>query len=735
MDFWFFGSLSILVTAVTTVLVLFVSHLLQFTLKKLGCLENAKKLQRKFQGMIFTSPNLRLSRLHLMTAGIFLAIFLIFLPYCYNLEKFWGDDHLYIRPVLLALFQSFRTFVFGVDFEDFVSIVPVTSTVLRARFSLYTIVLYFLAPLLTVGNVLSLFSDLLNRIHLHLFCKKDIYVLSELNDHSIALAESIAEDKENDGAKIVFCGVSKSQTLLREQRIDAIYLKDDVCDIHFRKKGGILRFFLISDDVTRNTTHAIRLNELQKKRKSKRKTSVYVFSADHATDYILDTLDLGENLLSSTFDQVAKIHAGDALHLPDSEEEYGKMLGNFSIRRIDPVQNLVWDVLKGNDYADYKKIQETINQCGTEPKVLSLSILGMGDHGTQLLKTAVWFFQRKGVRVEMNIFDMGGANGDARKRLQQECPELVEERHKDKDAEDNGCYDIKFFSTNCFSSDFDTLLQTQCSRIAKTNLIFIGLGDDDANIRAAKTMQMIFARITEKESIPMPFIYAVVHNKEKATTLNTVEGKSESTLRFVGAHSSCYSYEKLKETDMLERQAFKFHLEWAVKENQLRNCYEDGGKEDSKRADHDLCRNFRQDVLAEYGGKEPTDWGDAKYYYKDKNNIPNYNGHVMIDALKEDVAKYICNSYCRNSSLAKALHKEALRNCSKEAEAVCLEGGSPVCACDNCNSRRKTEHMRWNTYMRALGYRKTDGNSDKIAKLHNNLRPWSKLPVRVRFKD
>ena len=733
MDFWFFGSLSILVAAVTTVLVLFVSPLLKFILKRLGGLERARRLQRKLQEMIFTRQDLRLSRLHLMTAGIYIAIVLVFLPYYYDDQTFWGDGYLYIRPVLLSLFQTFRTFVFGVDFEDFVKIVPQTSTVLRAGFSLYTMVLYFFAPLLTVGNVLTLFRNLYHRIYLRLFCRKNIYILSELNEHAIALAESIAKDKGNDRACIVFCGVTKQQReLLREQQVDAIYLKNDVCDIRFRKRGGLLRFFLISDNVTRNTTHAIRLNELQKK--SKRKTSVYVFSNDPATDYILDTLDLGENLLSPTFDQVAKIPAGVALHLPDSEEEYGKMLGNFSIRRIDPVQNLIWDVLKGNHYSDYISIQETINRCKTEPKVISLAILGMGNHGTQLLKTAVWFFQRKGVRVEVNIFDMGDINGDARKRLQQECPELVEAGDQDENAGYNGCYDIKFFSTNCFSSDFDALLQEEYSRMAKTNLIFIGLGDDDANIRAAKTMQMLFARITKKESASMPFIYAIVHNKEKANTMNAAQfdekGLPVSTLRFVGAHSSCYSYEKLKEADMLERQAFKFHMEWAVMENQLRHCFEDGGEENSERTDHDLCKKFRRDVLEEYG-EEPTDWGDAEYYQV-KGNLPDYNGPVKIETLKKKVTQYIRSSYCRDSSLAKALHKEALLRCGMESACYV---GSPVCACDHCTSRRVTEHMRWNAYMRTLGYRKTDGTTDKIAKLHNNLRPWSELPIRVRFKD
>ena len=455
MDFWFFGSLSILVTAITAVWVLLVYPFLKHAKKRICRRSYLKKLRKKMKEKNFLLKkhqwlNIRITRLQLITAGIYVAFVLLFLPYCYNLKDFWGDEHLYIRPVLMALFKAFRVFVMSVSFDDFVKIVPDAPTISRAIFSLYTIILYFVAPMLTVGNVLSLFRDLSNRIYLRLFCRRSVFILSEINTHAIALAESIAKSPEGEAARIVFCGVTSSleeqhMPLLREKQIEAICLKKDVCSIRFRRRGKELRFFLIGENATRNTTQAVRLNELQKG--SLRKISVHVFSSDLATDYILDALDIGGNLLSPDFDKVAKVPAGTSLFLPNSEEEYGKMLGNFSIRRIDPVQTLVWDVLKGSDYADYIKIQSAVNETKTAPKVVSISVLGMGRHGAQLLKTAAWFYQREGVCVEVNVFDMGGENGDPKKRLKQECPELVEDKNSGGEAQGDSCCDIHFFRT------------------------------------------------------------------------------------------------------------------------------------------------------------------------------------------------------------------------------------------------------------------------------------------------
>jgi hypothetical protein len=48
------------------------------------------------------------------------------------------------------------------------------------------------------------------------------------------------------------------------------------------------------------------------------------------------------------------------------------------------------------------------------------------------------------------------------------------------------------------------------------------------------------------------------------------------------------------------------------------------------------------------------------------------------------------------------MHKKALE--SRAASNGC-PAHSKLCPCTHCQSLRKTEHMRWNAYMRTLGYR------------------------------
>jgi hypothetical protein len=75
--------------------------------------------------------------------------------------------------------------------------------------------------------------------------------------------------------------------------------------------------------------------------------------------------------------------------------------------------------------------------------------MGMGSHGTRFLQTALWFYQRKGICVEVHVFD-NGAGGEKRKQLGQKCPELVE--INPSTAEGDACYRIEFYNTDCFSS-------------------------------------------------------------------------------------------------------------------------------------------------------------------------------------------------------------------------------------------------------------------------------------------
>ena len=156
---------------------------------------------------------------------------------------------------------------------------------------------------------------------------------------------------------------------------------------------------------------------------------------------------------------------------------------------------------------------------------------------------------------------------------------------------------------------------------------------------------------------------------------------------------------------------------------------EAAAQQDQTRQDLAECVAFQRELDQELKGKEPT-WDDADYFKDDNGNV-NYNGLPNLALLQAEVKKYACGSYFRNSSIAKAVHKNALLQWNDRPQCA---GHSPVCNCENCISSRITEHMRWNAYMRAQGYQRSD-QKNTAAKLHYDLVPWQELPCRTRYKD
>ena len=65
---------------------------------------------------------------------------------------------------------------------------------------------------------------------------------------------------------------------------------------------------------------------------------------------------------------------------------------------------------------------------------------------------------------------------------------------------------------------------------------------------------------------------------------------------------------------------------------------------------------------------------------------------------------------------------------------ACENAADESCECELCAKRKRIEHMRWNAYMRSLGYVMNETRADR-AKTHNDLRAWSELPSDERQKD
>ena len=138
--------------------------------------------------------------LRLLLTGCFVAGFFMFFPIYYSsyfaLESAVARE---VKSVLLSIHNTVRLFIIDADFETVAEVVSGNENIatgLGVAYSVYASILYLLAPLFTAGFVLSFFKDAFARLKYRLYAKADIFVMSELNERSMALAEDILFNKE-----------------------------------------------------------------------------------------------------------------------------------------------------------------------------------------------------------------------------------------------------------------------------------------------------------------------------------------------------------------------------------------------------------------------------------------------------------------------------------------------------------------------------------------------------------
>ena len=116
-----------------------------------------------------------------------------------------------------------------------------------------------------------------------------------------------------------------------------------------------------------------------------------------------------------------------------------------------------------------------------------------------------------------------------------------------------------------------------------------------------------------------------------------------------------------------------------------------------------------------------------------------YNLNIDDFNYTQERMKYERFEYYRLSSVARVLHAR-LRDYLTEkgmlpgiAEDRRHRENTRFCTCACCRINKMSEHMRWNVYMRAGGYRY--GPRRDRALNHNNLKPFDDLDVVEQSKD
>ncbi len=461
------------------------------------------------------------SAINVLLAGCMSAGVVMFLP-IYN--EMFASEHVVSRvfkTILVSAHHVIRMFIVDCDFEFIKNAVPGTDETLYAVYTCVLSLLFVVSPILTFGFLLSFFKNLTAYIKFAACYNKDVFVFSELNEKSEALALSVLE--KNPSCKVSFINTNDAVMTesigIRRYRRRTLTFKNVFSvnyKIHNPKKH--ITFVLLGKDESNNLKLGLDLISRYKDRKN---TTLYVFASELEASILISSVDTG----------------------------------NMVVRRVSEPLSLVYNIL---EKTGEKLFSEAVEIDGNpEKKLISAAVVGLGRYGTEMLKSLSWFGQMEGYRLEINAFDKSENAGTHFCAL---CPELMDEKHNNKfDDEGESQYNIVIHD----GIDADTQKFAEIlGNIQKLSYVFVALGDDDKNIRTAVKIRILL----EKRNIH-PRIQAVVVNNDKISSVSNLTNHSGQSydIDFVGEVKEFYRVGGIIQSE-IEGDALKRHLKWGEEE-------------------------------------------------------------------------------------------------------------------------------------------------------------------------
>lgn len=378
-----------------------------------------------------------------------------------------------------------------------------------------------IAPIMLVGAVISIFLSLSSKFRYILNFYRDIYIFSDLNERSLVLATDIK--KSNKRATVVFTDVIEKDDELfydlssRAKKIGSIVFKEDISalNLKFHNKKTEMVFFIIGNDESENINQTLKLIDVYREREN---TRVYVFSSSQESELALSCIDKG------------KIKA----------------------IRVKEVQSLIYNTLyhKGKSLFDGALID------GQEKKI-NAYVLGLGSYGTEMVKALTWYCQMDGYKLTINAFDK---NEDAEGFFTAKCPDLMNSQYNGKIISGESYYKIVINSNvDINSCEFVEMIKN----LEVATYIFVALGSDEENIKAATYIKMLCDRLGFN-----PTIHCVVYNSFVAEALKDVKNfkGQKYEIDFIGDVKITYSRDVIMNSEM-EKAALRRHKKWGTEES------------------------------------------------------------------------------------------------------------------------------------------------------------------------
>lgn len=512
-----------------------------------------------------------------------------------------------IKAFLLAVQNVLRLITLNGEFDnirDFLADTSRINSVLGEIYSIYSVIIFIAAPLLTAGFVLSFFRNASSMISYGLRPCRKLYVMSELNENSLTLATDILGNKER-GRLVVFTNVFEKvegdnpECVAQARHIGAICVKNDVSVLGLKYARKCERkIFLIGKNEDENIRQALKLIDRHRGTKyDDERLEFYVFSETAESEALIDSVDNG----------------------------------NMKVRRVNLSRNLALFEMQRHS------IFENAVMNGTG-KHICIAIIGAGRYGTELIKTICCLGQMPNYTVEIHVFDSSIYN---KERFKAMMPEFMDINGKkiDGDAE----YYITFHdAVDVRNLDFIEAF----SAVTGYTGVYVALGEDELNIETAMRIRTALKRNDSDSGVP---IYAVVFDPAKAEIvtkggLKNMEGE-EYGITFIGSLQESYSIKNIEQCE-LEEKAVVLHSQWAKTEEEKQAASKKFEQYEYYRRSSMMQAVYR-DLRAEFGyARESEDTSEGRanndllrlYEHRRWNTYMRSEGYVRGEE-KDHIAK------------------------------------------------------------------------------------------------
>lgn len=583
----------------------------------------------------------------------------------------FSETTLYER-LALSFYHTLKAF--GADDNFLVGIEYIEKTIvdtwLRSFYRGYAIILGFIAPITSAAVFFEILANVFPKIRL-LFWRicllKKKYYFSELNERSLALAKSILNTEKGIAPVIIFTDVyaDKSQEntaelLAEAKRIGAICLRDDI--IHIQKQGfGERKYFLIDNNEIANLQTYVKFTD-KSNYKSLKKSEVYLFCQDY-------------------------IYTDIEKQVRQKLEENEKSVDDFVVIPVRCYRNLITNMLEKTPI--YEPVVHQKNKNSDSEINLNVTILGIGDIGTEMFLTTYWMGQMLNCKLNINVVskeseaDFWGKidyiNPEIRHTTQEEHEILRVYKNKE---EFSGPYcNVKYFSCDIQSDEFRKLLEGEdgCNIILDTHYFLISLGSDQANLSVANTLKNRIGKyhIQNKEQNDKTIINYVVYNATLSETLNTNKfvcsydnSRPDIYMQAVGGVEQIYTAKNIFMMD-----------------------YYDSAKSAAKSYDRKQGKELRKKAYNKRLKSEYEYWSNLalSLHFKYKVFSANLIDHSIFDEESE---------YIRSTKSAFDTYKKMARRQLNKVYTIEQE-------MEFQHNMQWLEHRRWCAFLRTMGFRNT----------------------------